>query len=198
MEENYKIYKFTFSDGKVYIGQTCQSLEERWANGEGYKNQDVYVPIVLEGWNNIQKEILHTGLTSEQADLLEQYYINKFDACKNGYNRTNGGKSITLVLTSDVKKNTYNNEQMWQISPEMFQKINKKISAKSGAQRILLLYFIFQNQNNDILPTESAICQYCNMSHSRYNEARAALNEAGFITYIPYQEICINYKKIME
>ena len=92
MENTYSIYKFTFSDGKVYIGQTSQSLEDRWKNGEGYKGQDVYVPIVLEGWDNIQKEILHTGLTSEQADILEKHYIKKYNSRIKGYNRTNGGK----------------------------------------------------------------------------------------------------------
>ena len=37
MENKYSIYKFTFSDGKTYIGQTKNSVEERWQNGEGYK-----------------------------------------------------------------------------------------------------------------------------------------------------------------
>lgn len=93
MNNNYSIYKFTFSDGKIYIGQTSQNVEDRWKNGEGYQGQEVYVPIVLEGWNNIQKEILHTNLTSEQADKLEKYYIKKFNSQINGYNRTAGGKS---------------------------------------------------------------------------------------------------------
>ena len=89
--ENYTIYKFTFSDGKTYIGQTKEKIEDRWKNGEGYKGQDVYVPIVLEGWDNIKKEILHTNLTAEQADKLEKFYIKKFNSKNNGYNRTDGG-----------------------------------------------------------------------------------------------------------
>lgn len=89
--ENYTIYKFTFLDGKTYIGQTKEKVEDRWKKGEGYKGQDVYVPIILNGWDNIKKEILHTNLTAEQADKLEKYYIKKFDSKNNGYNRTNGG-----------------------------------------------------------------------------------------------------------
>ena len=97
--ENYSIYKFTFSDGKVYIGQTSQPVEQRWQNGEGYKGQDVYVPIALEGWGNIQKEILHTGLTEEQANQLEKHYIKKFNSIKNGYNRSTGGNNnMTKII----------------------------------------------------------------------------------------------------
>jgi len=93
MENTYSIYKFTFSDGKVYIGQTSGLVEDRWKGGEGYKGQDVYVPIILDGWENVQKEILHTDLTSEQADKLEKHYIQKYNSRANGYNRTDGGKS---------------------------------------------------------------------------------------------------------
>ena len=89
-ENTYSIYKFTFSDGKTYIGQTSQKVEDRWKDGEGYKGQDVYVPIVVEGWDNIKKEILHTGLSQEQADSLEKHYIKKYDSIKNGYNRSSG------------------------------------------------------------------------------------------------------------
>ena len=86
MEQNRIIYKFTFPDGKVYIGQTGQDLDKRWSNGEGYKGQPVYVPITLAGWDNIKKEILHTNLTTEQANKLEQYYIHHFNSIQNGYN----------------------------------------------------------------------------------------------------------------
>ena len=84
--ENYSIYKFTFPDGKIYIGLTKQDPKDRWNNGEGYKGQDVYIPITLFGWNNIKKEILHTNLTKEQAQKLEQHYISKYKTVSNGYN----------------------------------------------------------------------------------------------------------------
>lgn len=112
MEENtYSIYKFTFSNGKVYIGQTNQKVEDRWKNGEGYRGQDVYVAIVLDGWNNVKKEILHTGLTSKQADELEKHYIKKFNSIKEGYNRSAGGISSTeriLDVNLDYDLNFFN------------------------------------------------------------------------------------------
>ena len=94
--DTYTIYKFTFPDGKFYIGLTKQDVELRWNNGEGYKGQDVYIPIILFGWDNIKKEILHTNLTREQAFKLEQHYITKYKTVSNGYNR-NGQQEINKL-----------------------------------------------------------------------------------------------------
>ena len=104
-----------------------------------------------------------------------------------------------IALTSDIDKETYNTgKQIWIIYPELFQKINEKIEGKAGNQRTLLFYLIFQQQNGTFRPAEETICKYCAMPHARYNEARKALNEKGYITYIPNEKIQINYKKIME
>ena len=102
-----------------------------------------------------------------------------------------------LTLLSDVDKSNYNEKNFYQISPLMFKKINEKIPAKNGNQRTLLLYLIFQQQNGNFSPAEQTILDNCNMVHSRYNDARKALHESGYITYIPYQSITINYKNIM-
>ena len=88
MENTYSIYKFTFSDGKVYIGQTSGSVENRWKGGEGYKGQDVYAAIIRDGWDNVQKEILHENLPKEWATQIERYYMNKYNSIENGYNNT--------------------------------------------------------------------------------------------------------------
>lgn len=66
-----------------------------------------------------------------------------------------------------------------------------------GNIRTLLLYLIFQQQNGDFHPAEQTILTACNMQHSRYSNARRALNDMGLITYIPNESITINYKKIM-
>jgi len=34
----WKIYKHTFPNGKIYIGQTKKSLLARFQNGRGYKS----------------------------------------------------------------------------------------------------------------------------------------------------------------
>lgn len=119
--DNYTIYKFTFSDGKTYIGQTSLPVEERWKNGDGYKGQDVYVPIVLDGWENVKKEILHTNLTQEQANDLEKHYIKKFNSIVNGYNRTAGGSGIktTVNIIEEEKELQKLTEELIKICPAL-------------------------------------------------------------------------------
>ena len=36
MENHYTVYKLTDPDGKVYIGVTGKTVEERWNKGRGY------------------------------------------------------------------------------------------------------------------------------------------------------------------
>ena len=104
-----------------------------------------------------------------------------------------------IALLSDVDKSTYNEkENYYQIAPLMFQKINEKIDNKSGAQKILLLYLIFQQQNGDFHPAEATILRACGFDHSRYNKARDALIERGFLEYEQYKYIKILYKNIMK
>ena len=105
-----------------------------------------------------------------------------------------------LALYSDINKKEYNENTFYQISPKMFQKINEKIEGKSGNQRSLLLYLIFQQQNSPetFRPAEKTILESCSFVHSAYVTARKGLVEKGLIDYIPNQSITINYKKIME
>lgn len=107
-------------------------------------------------------------------------------------------ETTAITLTSDVEKSNYKEEQTWIIYPLIFQKINEKIEAKAGTRRALLQYLIFQKQNGNFTPAEKTICTYCACGHSAYVDARKWLHEHGYITYIPYKEICINYQKILE
>lgn len=41
------------SNGKVYIGQTIQSIENRWKNGNGYKPCTYFYKAIQKyGWEN--------------------------------------------------------------------------------------------------------------------------------------------------
>lgn len=95
----YCIYKHTFPDGKVYIGQTVSGRQEmRWSNGNGYKVQKkVYDAISLYGWENISHEILADDLTKNRANLLEQLYIVAYQSVRNGYNVKGPGKRIKQI-----------------------------------------------------------------------------------------------------
>ena len=92
------IYKVTNSiNGKVYIGQTCQTIQKRWkqhvyqalAPVEYYKSllhraikkygEDAFTVEELEKCNNYK------------LDEREIFWINYYDSYNNGYNITSGG-----------------------------------------------------------------------------------------------------------
>ena len=87
---DFCIYKHTFPDGCVYIGQT-NNTQKRWRDGHGYKGQPkIFYAIIKYGWVNITHEILVDGLSKEEADRAEELYIEKYNSVNEGYN-TNAG-----------------------------------------------------------------------------------------------------------
>lgn len=106
MENIFKVYKYTSPSGKVYIGQTCQTLLERSRlDGSGYKKSvGFYNAIKKYGFDNFSKEVLKDNLTSDEANYWEQHYIKKYHAMdKNyGYNCCEGGNHG--LWSDEVKK----------------------------------------------------------------------------------------------
>ena len=92
----YTVYMHIFPNGKKYIGITSQEdVEKRWQNGFGYKSQFVFLAIVKFGWDNVEHQILFTGLSKDEAEekerkLIELYETNDY---LNAYNIANGGSS---------------------------------------------------------------------------------------------------------
>lgn len=75
---NYKVYIHIMNGLWIYIGQTGQDLEERWQNGEGYKqhNQMLYHQIKKYGWENINHILYKDNLTKKEADIIERDLIH--------------------------------------------------------------------------------------------------------------------------
>lgn len=89
------VYKHTFPDGSVYIGQTRSGhTEERWQRGRGYQGQKkVFSAIVKYGWDNILHEVIEDGIPDDKIDERERYFIKAYNATKDGYNSSPGGKA---------------------------------------------------------------------------------------------------------
>lgn len=100
MDNNYCIYKHTAPNGKVYIGITSRKPHVRWGvAGNKYKNnKHFYNAIQKYGWDNIKHEILYDGLTAEQAENYEKWFIFIHDSSNRefGYNNTLGGEHGTM------------------------------------------------------------------------------------------------------
>jgi group I intron endonuclease len=82
------------TNGKIYIGQTCQKPEKRWNGGKGYKQSYYFYQAIQKyGWDGFDHEVLASNLTKTEADNFERLLIKKFDLLNpnNGYNLQDGG-----------------------------------------------------------------------------------------------------------
>lgn len=82
IDPEFSIYKLSFPNGKVYIGQTKQpKLSYRCGRGTGYsQNKAMTADILAFGWDNIEQEILERVDTREEALERERYYILQYRA----------------------------------------------------------------------------------------------------------------------
>ena len=92
---NGTIYKITcLANGKAYIGQTLQNLENRWnhhKSGKGSKG--VYNAIKKYGVEMFKIERLHSNIRCRDVlNQLEIALIAVHDTYKNGYNEHPGGQ----------------------------------------------------------------------------------------------------------
>lgn len=94
---------------KVYIGQTSQSVMDRFYQHKKpstlkqrgtYK---IYNAMKKYGVENFYVETLETGISENDVDAKECEYIEKYDSFKNGYNSTLGGDSKTISKIEDVE-----------------------------------------------------------------------------------------------
>jgi hypothetical protein len=103
--KRYNIYIHIFPNGKVYIGQTCQTLAQRWMRGKGYKGQLVGRAIDKYGWDNIEHDVLYYDLTKQQADEIEKELIKQYRSNDErfGYNLAEGGETNKVFLPHSKK-----------------------------------------------------------------------------------------------
>ena len=74
----WSIYRHIAPDGKSYIGQTIQSVDDRWDDGFGYlKTKTKFAKAIIKfGWDAFRHEILERDIpTIEMANERETYWI---------------------------------------------------------------------------------------------------------------------------
>lgn len=141
-------------NGKIYVGQTSYSAQDRWKNGQGYKGQYFYQAIEEFGWDNFEHKIIAENLTSGEAnrlekDLIEQYQSNKEQF---GYNKTKGGfGSVGRLRTEEEKQKASETQKLcWQVPgrKEQASAIQKEIwnSEEGKMQRSVQATLLWQNE----------------------------------------------------
>lgn len=103
----YKVYLYSFPDGKMYVGMTKNTLEERRDMGYNH-NKPLQSAIRKYGWRGFKHEIVRDGLTKNQAEEMEICLIEKYQTTNPeiGYNISHGGAATFAGLkhTDDYKK----------------------------------------------------------------------------------------------
>lgn len=98
----YTIYKYVNSvNGKVYIGQTRNSLADRaQSNGRNYREcRRFYAAIKKYSWDAFIPYVLETVETVDEANEREAYYISLYNSMdeKCGYNLFPGGDNKEMT-----------------------------------------------------------------------------------------------------
>ena len=102
------IYKITNkTTGKIYIGQTINSLEQRWNRHcndalNNILNTHFARAIRLYGKDDFIQQVIDTANSQEELTAKERYWINYYNSVKEGYNETDA--------ESKCGGNTYKNK----------------------------------------------------------------------------------------
>ena len=133
-EKTYTLYMHTFPNDKKYIGVTCQKLNKRWQNGNGYEHNRYMINAISKyGWENVKHEILYENLTKTEAEQKEIELIAKYKSNQRnyGYNIENGGN--LLKVSDETKKLISKNNGRGMLGKHLSEETKLKISqAKKG------------------------------------------------------------------
>lgn len=96
-ENKYTIYMHKNKiNGKVYIGQTRTSVNNRWRDGKGYKGCTLFERAINKyGWDNFDHIVVASNLTQEESCQMEKDLITLYESTnpERGYNLSTGGES---------------------------------------------------------------------------------------------------------
>ncbi len=137
MSKTGYIYKYTFPNGKVYIGQTAQTVEARHyqhmynADHLEAERSILLVDRAIHKYGEPKLDILET-ISFEDNDPIgfqeelnekEKYYIRQYKSTQKqyGYNRHLGGKEISERLILEDKWYELFEEQKWREAIANFQ-----------------------------------------------------------------------------
>lgn len=122
------------TNGKRYIGITCNSPKVRWKRGTGYAKQKRFFSAIKSyGWDGFDHLVLFEGLTKEEAESKEEELIRKYQSnnLRYGYNIENGG--VTNKLSSEQKEHLREINMGKKASAETRRKMSESHKGMSSA-----------------------------------------------------------------
>ena len=189
--KKYSVYCHTNKiNNKKYIGITSQKPQNRWRNGNGYKNNEHFFRAIQKyGWHNFSHEILYVDLSQEEAEKIERKLIREWETFDNdkGYNIEFGGnvKKIVSQTTRDrISKALRGHE----CSEQTKIKISKANKGKSNPNKGKKMSKEFVEKNR--LSQEKAKCNGKSVVCVETKVVYKTAHEASRITGIDFSSIC--------
>lgn len=137
----YKIYvHINKINRKIYIGQTKQTLEQRYNHGNGYNNSRHFNNAIKKyGWENFEHIILVDNVSLKMANIIEEELIKKFKSTNQnyGYNLKSGG--LNHILSDESRKMISENTKgtkHWNYGKHRSEQTKEKIS-KANKGRVI-------------------------------------------------------------
>lgn len=138
MKEYYIYVHRCKLNGKVYVGQTCQNPSRRWRKGEGYKGCSYFYNAIQKyGWDNFEHKIIEEGLTEEEANIREKFWIKIFDSTNQnkGYNLKSGGNNCSYSENSKKKMSISAKKRFCNSKEKILQSERLKQSYKENSKK---------------------------------------------------------------
>ena len=139
--DNYCVYIHTNkSNGKRYIGITCQNISRRWRNGDGYaQNKHFYRAIQKYGWDGFTHEIVKAGMSKHDACELEILLIKQYRSNESefGYNRSTGGSAPAagVRVSEHTKKKMSESHKGFIMAESTKQKLREKAILRGNGKQ---------------------------------------------------------------
>ena len=111
MESQGIIYKISSPSGKVYVGQTIDSLEQRIKGHKSKSTNCTLLKRAIDKYGDQMRYEIIEQVPHKQLDDREVFWIKELNSlAPNGYNCSTGGnnkKVLTQVLKDNIKKGLY-------------------------------------------------------------------------------------------
>ena len=171
------IYKVTNKiNGKVYIGQTIRTLNERKRDHLYYAQFDegiqFHYAIRKYGASSFKWEVVCEAKDKETLNELERYYIQKYDSINTGYNMVDGGGNNVMFIPEIKEKHRLkmqSEETRKKISDTMKKKYKEGKLFTEEHKRNLSLAMKGNNNFGDNHDTRSVACYCITESGERYD-----------------------------
>lgn len=128
-------------NGKIYVGQTVQPLNKRWALHKHQslkRNRPLYRAMRKYGLSNFSIDIIEELPDSTNQELLNQkeceWIVKLNSMVPQGYNLTSGGDG-KYYLSAETKARISTSKQGHQVSEETRKKISETLTGRPGVRR---------------------------------------------------------------